>query len=275
VLFMNSMRQLNKLAVVLAVLLVSACTPKQPALVLPTGDVELIGTIKPLVLTANSKGTHNLVLQQTGSYIAKSSLVNLRNYEGKEVTIKGFAEQNSLDYVVTIGSVVLVHNESLMRTTLEDNRISIELPESWQVKQSNGEYIVHANQLTEPILIITTVAEVPTLTADLFAVDGKKFVLQNDEPGIYNGYLQSDPVLRFAFTDPNEQILSSDLVKTIVQTIKTVQVTQSSSSVSITASGSISSGIKYCGGLAGILCPAGFYCNIQDAASNTGICTAL
>lgn len=279
--FMNLMPQLSKL-LLLGIVVLTACQAQTEAPELPLGAVELTGTIAPLALTPQSKGTHYFHLDGSGSYVAKSAIVNLRKLEGKRVVVSGEAVKNIHSvppYVLTVHSITEILNEQLVARKLDDLDITMLLPESWVQKYSPQQYSYYAlTNEDEPILTVDISSEPLPNIGELLLVNNTKAVFTTLSTHEFMvRFLVESTVVQLHFTYPETSLNASEQVKVIAESIVIANKSSSSSIKEDAESTGSSSSLPtiYCGGVAGILCPTNFYCDIQDAKSNSGICRAL
>jgi hypothetical protein len=84
-----------KVFVLAFLFLFSACRQKESIQDLPQGTQEVFGIIKSVPLSVFRRGSHILMQNDIERMYIESSVVNLRPFEGQEVTLRGRYEPNT------------------------------------------------------------------------------------------------------------------------------------------------------------------------------------
>lgn len=271
---------LGSLTLVLVSLL--SCTSKQVEVVLPSGPQTLTGSLTPAELSLNRRGTH--VLRQMGRdvYYVESSLLNLRSFEGMDVTITGTLEKNTdASYlpVLVATNVVLISEPSHM-WTVPALHLTFSAPLAW-----NGDVFDDGVSFTQtgssaPLLKIhrSSLAQLPV--GSPLVIGGERAVLIESGSGQVV-YVQSGPnVLAVELDKTLMNPSGKDPVRSVLLLLKSIAFMNASSSsvgsaMSTGSSATSTQSAMPCGGPAGILCPTGMYCAITDTQLGIGVCSGI
>ena len=269
---------------VTALFLNTACTREDagPA-PLPQGVQVLTGTLLRTDLSLIRRGTHVLRIASKDAYYVESSQVNLRRYEGKEIVIEGTLEQNTepTDLPVLITSDVLqVIQEEWKKWDLPSVGLSLETPDDWRGIDRNGRAGFRVPEWADPVFSIDKEEEVDTTGGTPMVLDSKRAMqLHSEDTGEQRVILEwnEDAYLVFSFTPgahPDADTLREDWLA-ILQSVRFTDA--KSPDTPRTSSGATrSDGLgQPCGGPAGVLCPAGLYCDIENLEENIGVCKQL
>lgn len=293
------MRKILFLAV--CTLLLASCGKNPP---LPVGVIKLHGILTPLPISLDRRGTHMISSGSTVIAYAESTTVDLHNYENKPVELQGSYDQSTVDlkppiFVVT---AALASDDHTKSWTIPSLGFTVRTPNDWQSKLSDKGVSFTMTGSTAPILTAafrswddilfngTGTGAMPSTARETLLISSFRAVRLTDQKGrvilmIDRGALPSIPfaqrMLSMVFTPPAGMTLAdaADIYFAIELSLK-IGDGPSSSSYSVPpmpSSGGTSSDDgsalgKPCGGVAGILCPSGYYCNITDRAQNIGKC---
>ncbi|MDA1208501.1 MAG: hypothetical protein O2904_00520 [bacterium] len=261
----------------LAVTLTSCQDPKIP-IPLPEGEQTIQGILHPAELSIVRRGTHVLVIDGTEQYFVESAVVNLRGYELKLVTLRGFLEPNlDLDAypLLVVNSVVDVESTS-REWYVGFLDLSITTPLSWTQSIASGTVHFFIKEFSNnPVLTLSQEAGTVLPVGTSIVVDGLPAVRITDERmGSQTITVRRDDKLLTILFSPREGM---DIVKVKtdwIAVLQSIDLTESSRSSSpSTSSGAVIG--KPCGGSAGILCAVGFFCQITDLKENIGMCMKL
>lgn len=263
-------------------LLLTACDGSSDPL--PQGTQTVVGLLKPASLSTVRRGTHLLEIDGDDAYFVESSVVALRNYQGKKVTLRGKFEPNvkaSYLPVLVVESIVDVEATSAEHI-LPELGLSLTAPIHWKpVKAGESVYFT----LGEQGPVIFTLSRKPgdelPEGGEPIVVGAKRATKMTD--AINNNDIisvQQTPsmVLTLSFTpdsesEPEKQRADfSEVLRSFSFSEKTPSVAPSGTGS--TTGGGASQGDP-CGGTAGVLCPAGMYCAITNFAENIGRCRKM
>jgi len=285
--------RLRRLLPVLMVAGFSAFLPScgQEAVILPTGEQRVIGTLEQAPFSSIRRGTH--VLSQDGEdvYFVESLTLNLRTYEGKEVELVGTLEHNSDPSalpVLVVSQVLSSAVDGARSWTIPLLSLTMTTPAVWNANIEQDTVRFTASGSAKTTLIVTAVQQsdaVFTASANAAFTVGSRRAVRVPGDRVDTVFLERQPggsgtvpVLRFTFDtalSPDDGVrerLEKSIVSSVVFKGDSAS-SRSSASSRPQSSASGSTGMP-CGGPAGILCPAGQYCNITDLTTDSGRCRA-
>ncbi len=277
----------------LSVVALQSCSKERPTL--PTGVQTVTGTIEEVPLSLTRRGTH--VLKVDGQVICylESTKVNLRQHAGERATLKGVLEYNTHEEdlpVLVVSELESKSGGTMTRWTFGKTGISFEVPVAWK-SRGEGEFVTFTSEGSYDPLLSVFLEDLasPFSVSDparAFTVGKLKaiWVSENDgsekimiDRGTGPDITPSKRVMVVVFhpTEEGNMDDQEQLFRSIKNSFRTGNVSSSSKS----SRGAVSSTGKNvpgtgqpCGGVAGVLCPAGLYCEITDTESNTGKCKA-
>lgn len=249
------------------------------ALPIPESPQTLSGSLLPADISFARRGTHILTLADQSEVYVESPIVNLRRYAGRSLTVRGAYETNldpSLPPVLVVQEVLQAEDVSRVWSS-DALRISLRIPSAWGVMEAGQRVeFLPSGSLTAVVGISASADPLPVGTP--IVIDQRKAVRAIDpNTGRQTVIIErgSDRVvLTFtpeAYTGDQEALRTEWL--SLLQTINLSNIATSVSSVAPTGTGSVSG--APCGGSAGVLCPAGHYCEINDTTNNIGVCKKL
>ena len=277
---------MKHLSVFLAIIAVSsaislsACTKKTISSS-PLGPVSATGTLIPAESSLVRRGTHLLLENGVKMYYVESKTENLVTYEGQTVHIEGIAEANTGKSdlpVLIVGSVTALHNDSAIHVweiPVLDLRITT--PDAWNagIVKSVASFLLPGEKT--PILTVSVANETALPAGTPFYVANHRAVriAALAGSGAEEIYLQNKTVILHLHFDASTQagvttmedgkLLQSEFENAL----SSVQFISDSSN---TATGTGSGLVTPCGGVAGVLCPAGYFCDVFDNAAKIGKC---
>lgn len=264
---------------VFSVLFLAGCG-REPLPVLPEGVQTLSGVLLPAELSLVRRGTHVLMHEGKEQYFVESSLVVLRNYEQRMVTLRGVLEPNvepKLLPVLVVDSVVDVE-ETTRDWRIDPLSLTLSAPRDWEKSTGSTEVQFTAVGSPDPVLTISKdplPAEVPF--GESLVIDGRPAVrIINEQTGTQAVYvLREDHMLTLLFT-PRGRADAEQLREGWLLLLSSLSLDASSSSASSSqaGTGSTAAGTP-CGGPAGVLCPPGYYCEVSDTVEDIGVCERL
>lgn len=245
---------------------------------LPSGEQTITGVLKQAELSAVRRGSQLLEQDGIDVYYTESSLVNLREYLGKRVTLRGELEHNTdpNDHPVLVVSSVVDVEETAKEYDLTDVHARISVPVQWQLVKREGKYQFRTEEEEDPLLVIweeegnvlpdggvPIVVDATRATRMVDDLSGAQIVIVK----------RQDTLLQIRFS-PGQRLNADRLREYFIEALKSIELTDENTAdpTSSFGTGSLSSP---CGGTAGILCPEGFFCDIQDFAENIGRCRKL
>ncbi|MDD4319772.1 MAG: hypothetical protein PHW10_05620 [Candidatus Peribacteraceae bacterium] len=281
----------------------AGCFGSDPA-PLPQGPQTVEGLVKGISLSVTRRGTHVLVQNGEELYFLESSTVNLGAFEGRIAQLTGTVEYNTdpKDVPVLVVTAAQGGFDASVRTwAIPSMGISVDTPREWKGKITGAGAQFTATGSVQPLFTLFLEGSGSLLTASssdgeatgysTFLLGAHRGVrLRNNETGSEKVQIDlgndaidpSQPILTFLFLAFGEQEMDGDAWRTLKEdVVRSVKITNASSSSSAAYSSraplplSGSGAGMPCGGAAGILCPAGLYCEITDVASNVGQCRSF
>tara|TARA_Y100000310_G_scaffold320865_1_gene377744 strand:+ start:115 stop:957 length:843 start_codon:yes stop_codon:yes gene_type:complete len=246
---------------------------------LPTGEQAVAGILRPAELSAVRRGSHIIEQENTAVYYAESSLINLRSYLNKRVTLRGRFEHNTdpQDLPVLVVESVVDVEETTKEHSLSKISVRLEAPVHWKLVERAGKYQFRLEEDEgDPLLVVWQ--ETGELLPDggvPIVVDATRATRLIDE--FSNTQLvavkRSGTILHIRFA-PGSRLSADRLQEDFLALLKSIDLIDKNNGDPDPSfgTGSLSSP---CGGAAGILCPTGYFCDIQDFEENIGRCRKL
>ncbi len=233
----------------------------------------LVGTGVSLV----RRGTHALYADGKAAFLLESKTLNLQEFAGKRVFVTGDLQRNVHEKylpVLAVTSVVVAeHEETMKEWKLPALNLTFSAPESWQATAAERSIsFIAADGGSGTVFTLDAIDAsglpegIPAVVAGNVAVK-----MRNAPPGGEEVHiLRGGQVIRVKFSPIALELSAQRLQYAAVMGSMTFASSSSSSSAG-TGSGT-STGVQPCGGPAGILCPAGQYCDVFDPQQNIGKC---
>ncbi len=241
---------------------------------LPAGEQEITGVLEPTELSFKRRGTHKLFMDGVEVYYAESQRVNLRSFEGVLATLKGRLEQNidSKDMPVLVVSEIVKSETNDKEWVLRSFGISFSTPKEWTKDGSTSDVQFFIPENPKPIITVFRQEEEPP-SGHKIKIDGKEATrVQDSRSGAESIYIKlKEEYVVILFSPDKGDILT--LRSRWLSILRSIRVSSSGkdSDIPITGTG----GTIPCGGVAGILCPPGYFCNITDLNENIGHCERI
>ena len=261
---------------------------------LPDGEQTITGVLKAAELSAVRRGSHLLLQEGVEVYYAESSLVNLREFQGKRTTLRGVLEHNTdpEDLPVLVVQSVVDVEETTEEYDFSGWGLSFRAPIHWQLVKREGRYRFYlegeagedaeeedgaGEETGDPILVLWQEAgkKLPDGGVPI-VVDATRATRLTDELSgtqIVAVKRDKNQILTFRFT-PGERLNADRLREDFLELLASVELTEKKREDPTPAFGTGSLG-QPCGGAAGILCPDGFFCDVQTFDDNVGKCRKL
>jgi hypothetical protein len=252
---------------------------------LPTGTQIMTGTLLPAEISLLRRGTHVLQIDGIDVYFVESETENLRRFERKPVVLEGTLSFNvdpSFLPVLEVSRVLDVLEEQRKEWEVRSLGLRLQTPETWEGTVEEGKISLRAPGGTGSVVTVEQMDQSPVdLTNAMPIVVGNARGLRiiDEATGGQIVVLERPKgVIVFSFT-PDAPDRAERLRQDWLSLLTDVIITSSNSPVQATGSGALtgsgSTGGVFCGGPAGILCPAGFYCDITHLQENIGVCRGL
>lgn len=223
------------------------------------------------------RGTHVLVAGGKTAFYLESKTQNLQEFSGKRVYVSGTLERNVHEKylpVLVVDALQLAEHEVQQKTwSLPVLSLSFTAPETWQgVAAERSISLLDGDTGSGTVLTIDAIDAkglpegIPAVIGGSVAVKVKSTVPGTEEIHV----LRSGQVIRIRFT-PDAAFINEQ--RAVYESLlSSVQFQTASSNASSAATQGTGSVLQPCGGSAGILCPAGQYCDVFDAQNNIGRC---
>jgi hypothetical protein len=303
------MRSKQLLIGVCASLLLTSCG----GIEVPEGEQSVQGILQPAPISLDRRGTHELHKNGEVQFYVESKTLSLRMYEGHQVIMKGVFEPNiqKRDLPVLVASEIrdLLSGSSLKMWVLPKISMSLSVPNDWggKVDEAYGQF-TRPRELVASVTVFTQgmdkVSFDDTVSSEdddtsrvLLTIDGKRAIrITNLDTGMVTLHIDRggtikevhERIITLTFTPllDAEEDEEKALYRRIEESIR-LSAASSSSSAAMSARSSSAGGTSStdgtsstglgqpCGGPAGVLCPAGLYCEVQDFATGVGKCKKL
>jgi hypothetical protein len=246
---------------------------------LPQGVQTISGLLLPAELSMVRRGTHVLTKNGEELYFVESSLITLRAYERKIVTLRGTLERNVEDKllpVLIVESVVdsesTVHEQSIRHL-----RLTLSVPKDWKHSQEGSTSFFFVPESEDPVLVLSqqdAPEEFPFGVS--IVVDGSPAVrIINEQTGTQAVYVRhGERMLTMLFTAGRSEHAET-LREKWLSVLASVELHEKNLPSNGTPSGTGAAAGMPCGGPAGVLCPAGEYCEVTDTEQDIGTCRGL
>jgi hypothetical protein len=237
----------------------------------------------------------------TGSSLfafAESTTVNLSSYEGQTVEMVGTYEHNirKSDLPVLVVTSIKGNEEEWKSWSIPALGLELKTPKEWKVEKTASGAQFTMPGAAESVLSILLMPLDENRFKDangVTTVEGRRAFEFGDagtmvigiDRGLSNDIQKNRRLMLFTLnvSDFPEETDFAALRERLIQSIRLGFSSDSSSSSisrstysasSLPSSGGMGEGSP-CGGAAGVLCPAGLYCEVTDRESNMGKCARL
>lgn len=273
----------------------SACKEPAEPPPLPEGIQTIEGMLIPAELSIKRSGTH--LLQQNGNslYYIESKSINLKPFEYEFITAKGTVK-NNIDPAalpVLVLNEITRPEEALTGWELKDSNISGQTSAEWVQKGTGSQLEFFYQNSKKPIASIVSQAKkdisfddfVSQLPAGNFTTISRHeaYEIKNDQTGQQVIYINHNDLIVeivFAPSDKEEhdrwEPVFRHMLKSIVldSSNKTYKSNPRFTDTTTTSDGVPLDG-NPCGGPAGVLCPSGQLCIIDDKNLGIGHCRLM
>jgi hypothetical protein len=245
---------------------------------LPGGEQTVTGIVRPAELSAKRRGSHIIEQEGIDVYYAESSLINLREYQGKRVTLRGVFEHNTDpdDLPVLVTESVVDVEETSQEHVLSVIGVTITTPVQWKLVKREGKYQFHLEEDGGALLVVWQESGVLLPDGGVpIVVDATRATrLVDDLSGTQIvSVKRTGKILHLRFS-PGTRTNADRLLEDFIEVLNSIELKNSSSNGPDPTFGTGSLGIP-CGGSAGILCPDGSFCDVQSFDDNVGKCRKL
>lgn len=274
------MRRTLFLTIIFIIPLLSGCG-KDDIPVLPEGTQTVIGRLVATEISIKIRGSHVLKNEEDVElFFVESKTVNLRPYEGREVMLTGTFEYNidPSDLPVLVVEEVEAEDDVLRSWNVPFLNLSFEAPVEWE-GIPDGDMIQFIPQGTDAPVLTMFADELSEKTFDEFLEDKEKGIpiVVGQERG--QRVIDQTSGRQTIYVDRGSSALSilftpGEDERWLPAFLALLRTLDFSGNATDQPAGGTGSGLpgQPCGGPAGILCPAGQYCEVSDLETNIGKC---
>ena len=261
----------------LVVLLLVSCGGGNEVSPLPAGEQSVTGVLELTELSFVRRGTHMLYMDGVPIYYVESKVVNLSAHEGKSVEITGTLERNTgkNDLPVLVVSSLKSNAEKQVEWKVPGSKIKFNLPSEIRGVRSSSELHFFTEGSVKPMLAVYLQTDSPLPEGIGISVDGQQAVRVIDEDknseSVYIGDDKSHLVFIFTPREDADLLELRSIWLSLLRSIELSDVTNPIPDNGTTGTGSVIP----CGGSAGVLCPAGYYCEVTDISEGFGKCKLM
>lgn len=250
----------------------SACGSSTPSVYV--GPVSQTGTLVSTGVSLIRRGTHVLKVDGKSFYYLESKNENLQAFDNQRVFLEGVSEANTYaEYlpVVVVSKIKALDSSTTTHTwKVPALNMSIVTPDDWVGSIEKNTVTFRLKETNEPLLTIMQKNDTALPQGKPLRLAGKAGVKIDRDKNAQDIYLpDGNRILTLHFTPPDTA--PSSLLDAYATTLATLTFLTSSSSSALHPTTGSGAGMP-CGGPAGVLCPSGFYCDIQDTKLNIGKC---
>lgn len=248
--------------------------PQEPS-ILPEGRQEISGYLLSAELSLVRRGTHLLLEDGIERYFVESKTIALQTFEGKEVTAKGFLEQNiePSSLPVLIIEEIQEREDPWKKTRFDSLGLTLQIPPKWVVEQSHQGVLFHLPSSRHAIVQILQEESAPPSGTSIRIGNRIGVRILNEQSGeqkIVIPFNDSTMFITFIPQDPEHLVEERAMFLRLLHSIEWHEQPENDSS----AASSKDYGAP-CGGSAGVLCPTGFYCEVKDFKEGIGKCVKI
>ena len=270
------------LAACFPLLALGACGFESALPSLPAGVQTLTGTIVPTTMSTARRGTHLLKESGTDRAYLESSVVLLREFQGRTTALRGHFEHNidPRDLPVFIVESVLSSEETVRAWASPDSRVQANIPTRWGLSMdAETTHFIPAGSL-HPVVSIVFLRDKSLPSGIALTVGDSRAIRFLDDISGEQRIAVEQPggYLEVSFTPQREsdpELARSEWL-TFLRSIRLRDVITVGNAASSRVSGATASRDRQpCGGVAGVLCPPGQFCEITDLDQNIGLCRSV
>lgn len=255
-----------------------ACTKDHPTI--PYGPLTATGTLLPTDVSLVRRGTHLLSVNGKSEFYVESRSQNLQEFEGQTVTVEGILEPNTGKNdlpVVLLTSVKRAYgDEGLHIWNIPALNVRIIAPDNWQGKIEKGVATFSLPGESSSLLTVQHLSGSTLPQGSSFYIKNRRATRTEDSLSTVQEIfvLEKDSIISFVFDPSTQESLETADEGKIAEAqferliADIVFLSDEKFTQQVTGSGSGTP----CGGPAGLLCPGGYYCDINDAAMQIGKC---
>lgn len=242
------------------------------------GPVSESGMLTATGVSLTRRGTHILTAQGGAQYFLESKTKNLHAFIGHRVMVKGEREPNI--YATDLPVIVVADIASLdgaigpHEWKIPALEMTLSVPSQWRatLSKNTATFSVSGSQLPSALTIVKSDGTSLPADGERVVIGGRNAVRKNPQGGemkeviiLGNSGLLTLRFNRRAFAN---EATATTQIQSILASIRFDAAHSSTSAVPTTTTATTP-----CGGSAGILCPQGYFCQVDDRVTGIGKCT--
>ncbi len=237
----------------------------------------MTGVLVAAELSVVRRGSHVLVQNGEDQYFVESADHNLRQLQNKLVTLTGILELNADPYdlpVFVVKDIVDIE-ETVQTVRIPGLKMTLQIPVEWRKVPAGGEtQFFHEDGEIIATIFKERETDLPEGGVPMVIGAERAVRLIDEFSGNQIVTVKRGEVLITLFYTPKKRADAERLRAQWLEVLNSVEFTEKSLGDDDVPTGTGSLGIP-CGGIAGILCPDGQYCNIDNMEENIGHCRAI
>jgi hypothetical protein len=257
-----------------------SCQRKDPSLPIPIGMQEYTGILHPAELSLVRRGTHLFESDTGDQFFVESTELVLRDYEGKRITIQGVIEENvDVSFApVLLPEKITILDEDYQSVSLRSVGFSVEVPDYWGIIKGKKDVQFLIPDLDTPVVSIFFEGDIEYIPTGTPITVGKKRGTRTLDEATGNQtvlFPHRDGILTLLFT-PKEMVEDIKLREQFLYTVRSIIFAKDTKNISSSDSDNTPSKLgSPCGGSAGVLCPEGYLCVVENLEDGVGKCQKL
>ena len=240
------------------------------------GPYTATGTITATGAALYRRGTHLLSMNGRPRFFLESKTVNLNEFQDAYVVVQGELTPNTHPKflpVIQVGSVQkedAPSEEEMQEYTVDSLSISLDAPRFWESTIAGGGLTFTLPEEKEPFIAIEYSADSLIPEGVPVRIDGQNGVRVVEE-GDHHVFVHTpdEKILLFTFGPKGKESMKErDAFYTLLQSVEFKGGWKEPEE-------EFKGSRQPCGGSAGVLCPAGEYCEVRELDTGIGTCRAL
>lgn len=254
-----------------------ACA-RQPTNIPPLsqGVQEVSGYLSPAELSLIRRGTHLLLHEGVEIYFVESKVIALQEFEGKEVTLRGTLEYNTdqTSLPVLVVEELSIKEPLWKKVSIQSMGLTMEIPPEWNIEKTEGDEVRLIPLSSTKAIVRISNEDQPIPSGTPIRIGDRSGVrVLNEQTGEQEISVHDrDSVVFITFIPQDSDRLLEERTA-FLRVLQSIEW-QVSSNESNPSSSSKEYGAP-CGGVAGVLCPNGFYCEIMAFKEGIGRCVKI
>lgn len=248
----------------------------EPELVpLPVGEQTVSGELFPAGLSLTRRGSHILKQDGLDVYFVESTMVNLRSFELKTVILKGVLERNTdpSDLPVLVVTEVESGGSEYQTWSYPTLGLTFKAPPEWKARTTEDGVQFSVEGSPKPVLTIFSEGEDLELSTGFpVLISGERAVRRIDEEtGAESITIEREEKFITLLFSSSDHPRAQELRQEWLSLLRSIELDSSPAITPPTGTGTI----VPCGGVAGVLCSEGFFCDITNLEENIGMCKKM